>query len=84
MLPAPEDIQTEKTIQGILHGVESFESETLKAVKTREPLSPTAMIQVWRVWVKTREPLSFTAMIQVWRVWVKTCEPLSPTAMIQG
>ena len=84
VLPAPEDIQTEKTIQGILHGVESFESETLKAVKTREPLSPTAMIQVWRVWVKTREPLSPTAMIQVWRVWVKTCEPLSPTAMIQG
>ena len=84
VLPAPEDIQTEKTIQGILHGVESFESETLKAVKTREPLSPTAMIQVWRVWVKTCEPLSFTAMIQVWRVWVKTCEPLSPTAMIRG
>jgi hypothetical protein len=47
VLPAPEDIQVEKTIQGILHGVESFESEKLKSVKTREPLSPTAMIQVY-------------------------------------
>lgn len=46
MLPAPEDIQVEKTIQGILQGVESFESEKLKTVKTREPASPTAIIQV--------------------------------------
>ena len=47
VLPAPEDIKTEKTIQGILQGVESFESDTLKTVKTREPASATAMIQVY-------------------------------------
>lgn len=46
MLPGEEDIKTEKTIQGVLQGVAGFESETLKAVKTREPASPSAVMQV--------------------------------------
>ena len=46
VLPGEEDIKTEKTIQGVLQGVAGFESETLKAVKTREPASPSAVMQV--------------------------------------
>ena len=46
VLPAPADIQAEKNHQGLIHGVESFSAEKLKQVKTREPQSPTATLQV--------------------------------------
>ena len=46
ILPAPEDIQAEKTHQGLIQGVESFASDKLNPVKTREPQSPTATLQV--------------------------------------
>merc|ERR1712071_449551 len=45
VLPGEDDIKTEKTIQGVLQGVEGFESEKLKNVKTREPASPSSVIQ---------------------------------------
>ena len=46
VLPGEEEIKTEKTIQGVLDGVKGFESEKLKNVKTREPDSPLAVVQV--------------------------------------
>ena len=46
VLPDKEEIKTEKTIQGVLEGVKGFESEKLKNVKTREPSSPLAVVQV--------------------------------------
>ena len=46
ILPGAEEIQTEKTIQGLLQGVESFEAEKLRAVKTRQPASPSSILQV--------------------------------------
>ena len=46
VLPASEDIQAEKTHQGLIQGVEKFSADQLKSVKTREPQSPTAQIQV--------------------------------------
>ena len=39
-------MKAEKTHQGLLQGVEGFSSDQLKSVKTREPQSPTAQIQV--------------------------------------
>jgi len=45
ILPGEEDIKTEKTHQGILLGVEAFENEKLKTVKTRQPVSPSAVMQ---------------------------------------
>merc|ERR1712088_453865 len=35
----------EKTIQGVLQGVEGFAKDSLKDVRTREPASPTAILQ---------------------------------------
>ena len=46
MLPGENEIKTEKTIQGVLDGVKGFENEKLKTVKTREPASPLAVVQV--------------------------------------
>merc|ERR1712106_434393 len=46
ILPGEEDIKTEKTHQGLLQGVEGFENETLKNVKTRVPASPSAVMQI--------------------------------------
>merc|ERR1740128_1586151 len=46
ILPGEEDIKTEKNHQGILQGVEAFENEKLKSVKTRQPVSPSAAMQV--------------------------------------
>ena len=46
VLPGKDEIKTEKTIQGVLDGVKGFESEKLKTVKTREPDSPLAVVQV--------------------------------------
>ena len=46
VLPGENEIKTEKTIQGVLNGVKGFESEKLKTVKTREPASPIAVVQV--------------------------------------
>ena len=45
-MPGAEEIQTEKTIQGLLQGVEAFEAEKLRAVKTRQPASPSSILQV--------------------------------------
>ena len=45
-MPGENEIKTEKTIQGVLNGVKGFESEKLKTVKTREPASPLAVVQV--------------------------------------
>merc|ERR1712027_213265 len=45
VLPGKEEIKAEKTIQGVLQGVEGFAKDTLKDVKTREPASPTAILQ---------------------------------------
>ena len=45
ILPGAEEIKTEKTIQGLLQGVTGFETEQLKNVKTREPASPSAILQ---------------------------------------
>merc|ERR1712071_127386 len=44
-LPGQEEIQTEKNIQGVLQGVEGFAKDSLKEAKTREPRSPTAVMQ---------------------------------------
>merc|ERR1712117_317015 len=46
VLPGEEDIKTEKTHQGIIQGVEGFENEKLRVVKTREPVSPSAVMKV--------------------------------------
>ena len=42
---AQEEIQAEKTIQGFLQGVEAFAKDSLKDTKTREPASPSAVMQ---------------------------------------
>ena len=39
-------LQAEKTHQGLIQGVETFSSQSLKTVKTREPQSPTSVLQV--------------------------------------
>merc|ERR1712200_218459 len=45
VLPGKEEIKAEKTIQGVLQGVEGFAKDTLKDVRTREPASPSAILQ---------------------------------------
>merc|ERR1712013_810369 len=45
VLPGKEEIKAEKTIQGVLQGVEGFAKDSLKDVRTREPASPTAILQ---------------------------------------
>ena len=44
MLPGADEIQTEKTMQGLLQGVE--QGVELRTVKTREPASPSSILQV--------------------------------------
>ena len=39
VLPTADDVKAEKTHQGLIEGVETFSSEKLKSVKTREPAS---------------------------------------------
>merc|ERR1712045_1085450 len=46
ILPGAAEIQVEKQIQGLLQGVESFENEKLRTVRTRGPASPSAILQV--------------------------------------
>jgi len=46
VLPGQDDIKNEKNIQSVLQGVEGFTKDNLKDVRTREPLSPTAVMQV--------------------------------------
>ena len=45
-LPGAEEIQTERTILGLLQGVADFEADTLRTVKTREPASPSSIVKV--------------------------------------
>ena len=45
ILPGAEEIQTEKNIQGLLQGVAGFENDKLRTVKTREPASPSSILQ---------------------------------------
>merc|ERR1711874_808788 len=45
VLPGKEEIKAEKTIQGMLQGVEGFAKDSLKDVRTREPASPTAILK---------------------------------------
>merc|ERR1711899_80946 len=44
-LPGAEEIQTERTILGLLQGVADFEADTLRTVKTREPASPSSIVK---------------------------------------
>ena len=44
VLPGADEIQTEKTMQGLLQGVE--QGVELRTVKTREPASPSSILQV--------------------------------------
>jgi len=39
VLPSAEDLKQEKTVEGVLKGVEGFSSDKLTPVKTKEPMS---------------------------------------------
>merc|ERR1712128_76152 len=81
VLPGEEDIKTEKTIQGLIMGVEGFENDKLKTVKTREPASASAVMKI-----ELARDSSLTAVAGFENdklKTVKTREPASASAVMK-